>query len=544
MGVRSSLAAIASPFTAIGRRWRGSMLWRVGVTVLVVGMATLVVLGVLTSSLIRDGLVDSRIDRILAEVERDRSETQLYIDNSTAETTAELQSLVFDLWDNLNTLGGGNRELVLLEAPSNQTGVGLSSSETSQGIREVITPAMRSALSEGTSLPWQPVQMPDGSPGVAVGTTINIGAAGAYQLFFVYSLADEQATLDLVSRALLIGAGVLLILLLWLVWFVTVESVRPVRAAARTAARLADGRLSERMTVRGVDEMATLASTFNDMAASLERQITKMETLSKVQLQFVSDVSHELRTPLTTIRMASDVLHDNRADFPPAVARSAELLDAQLDRFEALLADLLEISRIDAGAARLDTDRVSVLTLVRDEVAAILPAAVGMGVEIRLWAGSGDHVASVDRPRIARIVRNLLSNAIEHAQGEPVDVIVASDARAVCVVVRDYGVGLGPGQVEHVFDRFWRADAARARTMGGTGLGLSIAREDAALHGGTLEAWGQRGKGASFRLALPTTEATIGHNLPLPVVVRRSAFEELGTLVAVDAPGAATEVTS
>src|ERR1035437_4789451 len=125
-------------------------------------------------------------------------------------------------------------------------------------------------------------------------------------------------------------------------------------SSARIASRLAEGHLSERMRVRGNDEMATLATTFNDMASSLQRQITRMEDLSRLQRRFVSDVSHELRTPLTTIRMASDVLHEHRREFEPSVGRSAELLATQLDRFESLLADLLEISRIDAGAAQLE----------------------------------------------------------------------------------------------------------------------------------------------------------------------------------------------
>ena len=292
--------------------------------------------------------------------------------------------------------------------------------------------------------------------------------------------------------------------------------------------------------------MATLARTFNEMAESLQRQITRMEELSRLQRRFVSDVSHELRTPLTTVRMASDVLYDSRADFPPEVARSAELLSGQLDRFETLLADLLEISRIDAGAARLEFEDISLTDVVRDEVDAMAHPASNVGVELRVWVAEGEHVASVDRPRVGRIVRNLISNAIEHAQGRPVDIGVASNGRAVAVVVRDYGIGLTPQQVERVFDRFWRADVARARTMGGTGLGLSIAREDARLHGGKLEAWGRPDKGASFRLLLPRTSRGLGQDAPLPLAMREGEFESLGPreVLAIDAVDELTETTS
>jgi two-component system sensor histidine kinase MtrB len=314
-------------------------------------------------------------------------------------------------------------------------------------------------------------------------------------------------------------------------FIVTLQAVRPIRSAARVASRLAEGRLSERMAVRGNDEMATLARTFNEMAESLQRQITRMEGLSRLQRRFVSDVSHELRTPLTTVRMASDILYDARESFAPDVSRSAELLNNQLDRFETLLADLLEISRIDAGAARLEFDQIDLGEVVRDEVEAILPAIRGYGVEIRLWMSPVSHVASIDRPRVSRIVRNLLSNAVEHAQGKPIDVAVAANKRGVAVVVRDYGVGLTTQQADRVFDRFWRADAARARTMGGTGLGLSIAREDATLHDGKLEAWGSPGNGASFRLMLPRTSRGLGQQAVMPLALREVEFTTVGVRV-------------
>src|SRR5205085_11386980 len=137
-------------------------------------------------------------------------------------------------------------------------------------------------------------------------------------------------------------------------WLVTRQIVKPVQHTARIAEMLSAGRLQERLAIRGVDELAKLGTSFNKMADNLQRQIRELEDLSRVQRRFVSDVSHELRTPLTTVRMAADVLHEARDSFDSATARSAELLQTQLDRFEALLSDLLEISRFDAGAATLD----------------------------------------------------------------------------------------------------------------------------------------------------------------------------------------------
>jgi two-component system sensor histidine kinase MtrB len=246
-------------------------------------------------------------------------------------------------------------------------------------------------------------------------------------------------------------------------------------------------------------------------------------------------VSHELRTPLTTIRMASDVLHDHRREFEPSVGRSAELLATQLDRFESLLADLLEISRIDAGAAQLEFEDHDLAEVVRYQLEGLVPAAAEQGIELRLWVREGANTASMDVPRVGRIIRNILSNAIEHAQGKPIDVAVASSSRTVAVVVRDYGVGLSPAHVARVFDRFWRADPARARTMGGTGLGLSISREDAQLHDGALEAWGSPGKGASFRLMLPRGSGGLGVREPLPLAMGVDDFAAVATRVTLGA---------
>ncbi|WP_234983290.1 MtrAB system histidine kinase MtrB [Demequina sp. NBRC 110053] len=496
---------------------------------LVVGIGTVVLLGAYVTTDIRDGLVDERVDRVLAESAQDAAIAQLRAATTTAANPDELQTFVNDLQRELNGLGGESRGLVMLRSPDNDSAVPLIVGESVEGLRTVVSPDMRDAVRDGATQPWQYVELPaDGAPGVVVGSELDIPVAGPYELYFVYSLADEAATLALIQRVLAIGAIVLVALVVAMTWFVTAQAVRPVRQAARVASRLAEGRLSERMTVRGHDEMATLAQTFNEMAESLQRQITRMEHLSRLQRRFVSDVSHELRTPLTTIRMASDVLHDARGDFAPHVARSAELLSTQLDRFEALLSDLLEISRIDAGAAQLEFEEHDLAAVVRDEVDAVAPIAHDLGVSLRLYVADGPNTASMDRPRVGRIVRNLLSNAIEHCQGTPVDIAVRSNRRGVAVVVRDYGVGLTPHQVERVFDRFWRADSARARTMGGTGLGLSIAREDALLHDGTLDVWGSPGHGASFRLLLPRTSEGLGKNAPLALVMRDREFEKVG----------------
>jgi two-component system, OmpR family, sensor histidine kinase MtrB len=211
------------------------------------------------------------------------------------------------------------------------------------------------------------------------------------------------------------------------------------------------------------------------------------------------------------------VLFAARDGLDPAPSRSAELLQSQLERFESLLTDLLEISRYDANAATLDAEPVDVCDIARQsaDVAQQLAERRGTRIEFRLPAEP--CIAEVDSRRVERILRNLLVNAVEHGENREAVVTVAADSGAVAVSVRDFGVGLAPGEETLVFDRFWRADPARARTTGGTGLGLSIAQEDARLHGGWLEAWGAPGRGSVFRLTLPRVagERLAGSPLPL-----------------------------
>ena len=258
------------------------------------------------------------------------------------------------------------------------------------------------------------------------------------------------------------------------------------------------------MLVRGEDDIARLSSSFNQMAASLQSQIRRLENLSRLQQRFVSDVSHELRTPLTTVQMASEVLYASRERLHPQAARSAELLKVELDRFESLLSDLLDLSRFDAGAAKLELDPIDFAQIARH--AADDPMVVRSGITVRLVGTEHPAIVEADIRRIDRIVRNLLANAAKYSGSDVVEIEVAQNDDSVSLAVRDFGVGLSGDENVRVFDRFWRADPAR--TQGGTGLGLAISREDAALHGGTLQAWGRAGEGSEFILTIPKPDGS------------------------------------
>ncbi len=472
----------------------------------VLGLVTVTLAGLVLGQLISDRLLEDRRSQALEEADRGAEQAQRELDSIDVVSEADVRAQAINVVTRLEATGSaGDVAVLLLRPPANDAGFG---EVTRAGVAPTAVPAdLRTAVraterQQSRSIGLPVAGGPD-APALAVGQLVELPRAGTYELYFVFDLSREQATLDAVQRVLLLGAGALLLLVAGVAAVVARQVVEPVREAAAVAERLSAGHLEQRIPVRGQDDLARLAGSFNGMAESIQTQIRDLEQLGALQQRFVSDVSHELRTPLTTIRMAGEVLYESRAAFPPELARSAELLTTQVDRFEELLADLLEISRYDAGAAVLDAEPVDLRGLATSVVALAAPLAERRGTTIALDADDTPCIAEVDRRRVERVLRNLVVNAVEHSEGRVVRVTVATDDRAVAVRVRDHGIGLSPAEAARVFDRFWRADPARGRATGGTGLGLAIALEDAHLHGGRLEVWGRPGKGAAFLLTLP-----------------------------------------
>jgi len=520
---------------ALLRTWRRSITLRVVSATLVLSLTVLALLGQLVMRGVRDGLVDSKVSASRAQAAAGFASAQSRLEAAGTPQRANVGQLLTQIVTALRDQAGSSSlyELVLVPSPTVDADVPAGRLRIATGgVRPASVPtAMADALAEepgsradrfasicfgGTDEPCPP----DAArvPAFVVGTQFNISGAGAYQLYFLFPMTAEARTLDLVRSRLALAAIALLVLLGAIAALVTRSVVQPVRSAARVAERLAAGGLAERMVERGEDDFAKLASSFNGMASALQRQIRQLEDLSRLQQQFVSDVSHELRTPLTTVRMAADLLFDGREDYPAHAARAAELMHDQVERFEALLAELLEISRFDAGAAVLEAEPTDVRTLVRrvvDSVEAM--AATQYGSHIRVEEPTRECIAEIDPRRIERVLRNLVLNALEHGEGRDVRIRLAVDDDAVAVGVRDYGVGLRSGEAALVFNRFWRADPARARVSGGTGLGLSIALEDTHLHGGWLQAWGEPRAGAQFRLTLPRTAGGVLRESPIPL---------------------------
>jgi two-component system sensor histidine kinase MtrB len=511
--------------------WRRSIRVRVVTTTLVVSGVVVAVLGVFLMQQITNALLEAKERAALLQLDDGIGVAQSRLAAGPSDPESSTNSKLNDVVTTLARRSGPSGLYEVIIVDRNDPGI---AGFSSNAIKLDSVPARLIAQVERSpaSTPYRTygrLTYDDGTSaaGLIVGTKVN-----GYQLYYLFPLNQERQSLTVVQRTLFGVGGVLVLLLAAIASLVTRQVVIPVRLAAQSAERLAAGRLEERMKVRGEDDLARLATSFNDMAANLQEKIVQLEELSKVQRQFVSDVSHELRTPLTTIRIAADVLYEAREDFDPLTSRSAELLQSQLERFEGLLADLLEISRYDAGAATLDAESIDTRELVLRAVGDIEDLAERKGSRIIRQLPGEAVMAEVDRRRVERILRNLLVNAVEHGEGKDIIVSVAADRDAVAIAVRDHGCGLRPGEAHMVFDRFWRADPARARTTGGTGLGLSISKEDARLHGGWLQAWGESGQGSQFRLSLPRVAGAELRGSPLPLVppeveLRRAPYAEL-----------------
>lgn len=496
------------------------LLFQRSIAIKVVTSTLLLSLGVIwltgsaLNSRLSDGIRSVNLNSSLAEARLALFNAQYQFVITQVATPAQRETVLAQIVKEATTQGAKQlqREVIILKSPSNT--IGSESFEIASNLsrKDSVPPALRERVVKNAEIAYEYGRLTYDSgisfDSLFIGSLINIPSAGQYEMYVVFSLADQASTITLIQNSLLVTGFALIFLIALITWLVVRQVVRPVRQAASVAKQFTQGEFDLRLPIDSKDELATLAISFNDMAESIEQQISRLENLSRVQQRFVSDVTHELRTPLTTLRMASEVIHNNRESFEAPVARSAELLVAQLDRFERLLEDLLEVSRFDAEVAILEPIEFDLISLIKRCVADLGVNGDEKTSGVSIKSDSATVTVKADMRRVERIMRNLLSNALDHCEGTPIEIQIRSTESEVAIGVRDFGSGLDESSLIRVFDRFWRADPSRARVRGGTGLGLSIALEDARLHNGELDAWGRPGRGAHFVLTLPRIAGT------------------------------------
>jgi two-component system sensor histidine kinase MtrB len=500
----------------ITSRLRNSLSLRVLISTIVLSSGVIWLSGSLLESRVSAGVKQVNLDAAINEARSTIVSARYRLILAKSGSSAEIESVISEIVSSATTVGAraSGRELVLLRGRLVNP-VEKDFTTTSNLVDPASLPKeFRQEVRRTSELSWAYITIQYAGaikvPAIAVGDIVSVPRSGAYEMYLLFPLNNQNKTLTLISRSIFIVDIALVFLIGLITWLVTRQVIRPVREAARVAERFTSGDLNQRMQVDRQDEIATLGNSFNEMAASIQQQIMRLENLSRVQQRFVSDVSHELRTPLTTLRMASEVIYSSRDNFDPQVARSAELLVGNIERFERLLEDLLEVSRFDAEVAVLEPVDFNLIALISRGIEDLELVAKENGTQIVFKPNSQELLINADARRVERILRNLLNNAIDHADSKPIDVYLEYNENDVAVAVRDYGVGIDENSLLRVFDRFWRADPSRSRIRGGTGLGLSIALEDARLHNGELEVWGRPGHGAHFVLTLPRVA---GNNL-------------------------------
>lgn len=518
--LRRPIATAKSAWYRLLFKWRTSIQVRVIGSVFLSSVLVIVALGFVLISFLNQQLLNAKYTSATEEINRARAtvEEQIAATDTSNPLSVRLSAARAVLADSGSTAKAKSAvyEPVLMSDSSAGEDVTVP-----QGA--VIPSKLRNFVQQG-QVSYQYTTMAEGTDtykALVIGTPVASDVSGI-ELYLVMPLDSEETTLNLMRGLLLAGAIVLLVLLVVIAWVFAQQLTVPVRSASRIAERFAAGHLRERMVVEGQDEVARLSISFNEMAESLSAQIRNLEEFGSLQRQFTSDVSHELRTPLTTVRMAADLINDNAENLDPVTARAAELMNNELERFEMLLGDLLEISRHDAGQANLSAEKIDMRGTVHSALAQVRAIAEDLGVVFNLDLPDEPVTAEVDSRRVERILRNLLANAVDHSEGRPVDVALDSTPRGVAITVTDHGVGLKPGEEEMVFNRFWRSDPSRERRTAGTGLGLAIAQEDAKLHGGVLEAVGEPGVGSCFRLTMPRKVGMKAGTSPLPLAVPAS----------------------
>ncbi len=505
--------------------FRSSLQIRALVYTLALAGSALILLGGVLSVSIGNGLFSTRTEHALEESQRAQNTVARVFRDVQVDSTWSINQAIKQVVPELESSGVTQTRKVVFQNSSSQSNASRLEDAQSENVDlNLIAKSFREDVHAKGGIQSQTVQViRDGEtvPAILTGQKITLPGGHDYQLYLIYDMANEQQTLGFVQRTLVVGGLVTLGIIGFFSFLVTSWLVRPVQEAAEASEIMASGDLSRRLPVRGTDVVAVLATSFNHMADSLQEKIKDLGDLSKMQQRFVSDVSHELRTPLTTMRLSADFLYTNRDSFADPSKRSVEILHDQMDRFDKLLADLLEISRYDAAGVKPEYEVHDLNGIVGTALASIQHFADSKGVYLDAHIPSGPVQCEVDVRRIDRILNNLLTNAIEHSEGNPVRIRVAQNQDAVAVSVMDNGIGMNQAELSQVFDRFWRADPSRKRTTGGTGLGLAISIEDALLHHGSLEVTAEPNLGACFRLTLPKRQDLTEFESPLPLAVEK-----------------------
>ena len=332
------------------------------------------------------------------------------------------------------------------------------------------------------------------------------GEALAAQTRSARDSSRDQARTDTRNTTILVAAGLAGALLAALILFSgLINSMRaPLARLVAGARRLAAGDLRTRVEVGGPVEIASLGRAFNEMANSLERDARERDRVEQMKDDFVLTVSHELRTPVTVVKGFAEMLTAQRNSLNSRQFEAAEVIAESAGQLQKMINDLLDLARSDAGKLRIEPKPTPVRPLVHRIGRQMRPHFEGKGQRFTVSVEKDLPDVEADAGRIGQVLANLLTNANNYTPtGADVRLAATRVGEEIEFAVSDNGPGLDEDQLDHVFDRFWRADSTETQSVGGTGLGLAIAKSLVELHGGAISAKSIPGEGATFRFVLP-----------------------------------------
>jgi signal transduction histidine kinase len=355
---------------------------------------------------------------------------------------------------------------------------------TSLRLRVLAGAVVQQRLRIGSNRHWVAAGIP-----VAVGPT-----AGSGVLVQFFDVSEVDRTLGVLTFTLLVVAGATTVVAGLSGWWISNRVLRPVGEVAGAAAGLASGRLDSRLAGSADPDLAVVAGAFNAMADALQKRIER-------DARFASDVSHELRSPLATLANAAQVLATRRDELPERSQMALDLLNGEVERFQRLVSDLLEIARLDAGVVPVDLEEVRIADLVTH--AADRMGSPASADQVEITPDATDVIAPVDKRRLMRILANLIDNAAEHGGGLW-RIEVTTSPGEVLIAVEDRGPGVPVTERQRIFERFARTSAADRRSSGdGAGLGLSLVAQHVSALRGRVWVEQRPGGGARFVVALP-----------------------------------------
>jgi len=310
----------------------------------------------------------------------------------------------------------------------------------------------------------------------------------------------EEHDLQLATVLLLFAGGIAMSL----GYFLSTALTNNIETLKQAAQAVANGCLQARVTVKGRDEMAALASAFNDMAAQLEIAAQKQQELDSLRRDLIAWVGHDLRTPLASIRAIVEGLADGVIEDPQTVTRYLHTAQRDIRSLSALIDDLFEMAQLDAGEIPLDRQPSSLVDLISDTLESFSALAAQRGIALEGEAASGIDPVNMDTQKIARALANLLSNALRHTPpGGAVRVYAFPEGNVVRIVVSDTGEGVDADDMPHIFQQFYRGEKSRSRATGGAGLGLAIVKRIVEAHGGQIGAESKAEQGMTISVTLP-----------------------------------------